>query len=259
MRMITSRNSWLRYMTLATASLSLKVIDKAVESALQKVNIGNILSLIQPQTRSLFRSFVTSILSCLFRLVRANRWFTKSALVDFSQPLYLLTNASEGNRKSMESLWAAARFFDPPLIRENVWVSLVSCWSSRFFADAHDHSKELLTISEPTLRDNGDCWVWFTIELINEETTTTSEAIWNTIDFPNLTAKFNKTPFLLKNACNPFSCSGKKLSDAENASFFHWMRPSLPTSWIYLYLSCIVTFLAFLTSKKVQRWGSLIG
>ena len=41
-------------MTMATASLSYKVCEKAVKSALQKVNIGNISSFTQPQTRSLF-------------------------------------------------------------------------------------------------------------------------------------------------------------------------------------------------------------
>ena len=39
---------------MATASLSYKVFEKAVKSALQKVNIGNISSLTQPQSRALF-------------------------------------------------------------------------------------------------------------------------------------------------------------------------------------------------------------
>ena len=39
---------------MATASLSYKVFEKAVKSALQKVNIGNISSLAQPQSRALF-------------------------------------------------------------------------------------------------------------------------------------------------------------------------------------------------------------
>ena len=39
---------------MATASLSYKVIEKAVKSALQKVNIGNISSLTQPQSGALF-------------------------------------------------------------------------------------------------------------------------------------------------------------------------------------------------------------
>ena len=39
---------------MATASLSYNVCEKAVKSTIQKVNIGNISSLTQPQTRSLF-------------------------------------------------------------------------------------------------------------------------------------------------------------------------------------------------------------
>ena len=56
--MIIPKNCWLfprpRNVTRATASLPYKVFEKAVKSALQKVNIGNISSLMQPQSRALF-------------------------------------------------------------------------------------------------------------------------------------------------------------------------------------------------------------
>lgn len=78
-------------------------------------------------------------------------------------------------RKRKETLRAASRFFDSLLIQENGQVSPVSSWSNPFFTYAHDHSRELLTISAPMfyclqLIDNGNClvfwWVianhWFT-------------------------------------------------------------------------------------------------
>ena len=104
-------------MTLATASLSLKVVDKAVKSALQKVNISNILSLIQSQTRSLFSFFFFSDIDTFFSLpagqgksliyqICPGRLFTASLFT------YATEKESEGNGKSMETQWAASRFFD---------------------------------------------------------------------------------------------------------------------------------------------------
>ena len=177
MRMITRKNyCWLFsrpcYVTMATASLSYmssrisrKIRFKKLTSATFHTSNNH-----KQDLYSIFFSFLATMSSSLFRPAIANRWFTKSSpgrLFTASLFTYAKENNIEGNRKSKETLQRASRLFDPLLIRENGWVSPVSRWSNRFFTDAH----ELLTISPPTWRGNGDCWVWFSFKLIKTSTT----------------------------------------------------------------------------------------
>ena len=115
---------------------SLKVFQKAVKSALQTVNIGNITSLAQPQTRSLFSFCVATIRFPLFLLVLANSWFTKSVpegLFTASLLIYLRERKSE--RRQREEQGDSASGFEIlwSLTHQRKWMPQSSfCWSNRF-------------------------------------------------------------------------------------------------------------------------------
>ena len=149
--------------------------------------------------------------------------------------------ASKENRKGKKTLRPASRFFDLPLIPQNGWFSPVSCWSNRFFTNAHDHSQEWLTIFAPTLRDNCGCFA-FSIRLKS------SKKPWNPSSKKLTSVTFQVSRNYKQDRCSVFLWQRYVLLSSDRS----WQIADLPNLSV---ADCSQT-LYLLTRKKKRGKGT---